>query len=280
MVIKMNGTRKIFLVVVVGIMLALLSATVSATTFYGNESELWCYKAESAPTIDGVISSGEWTDGDHIYWYYTPETNHRDANIYIYAKWDDTAIYVGVDLCPDNSSENGDYCYVFLDEDHDGDWGYGDTHDHYFYVAGSSPTDGTVASKNDSGYATDDDVPIAMGYDTSPNANYNHRMIEFQINLTAINYTTPPSTMGILVTGYGTLAPNYFSTDGANATNYDDNETVANWTDLKLSNQYYIAGRITNDIMPMIIALVGVAVTISILAAVVKSLGRTVTRMK
>jgi hypothetical protein len=271
MVNDMRGTVKLAIAVMTALMLSMVPFSASATTFYGNETELWCYKTDTAPTIDGVMSTGEWSDADRIYWYYTPETNHKDANIYIYSKWDDTAIYFCVDLCPDNTTENGDYCYLLLDEDHDGNFAMDSDWEHMVYTLGSSPTYGVMVAMNRTDAEGDGQVPTYMGFDSSPNVAWDHRIIEFQVNLTAINYST---TMGMIITGYGTLAPNYFSTEGANASNYDLNDTVANWTDLKLSNQYYIAGQITNEILPQIIALMGVVVTLAAVMVVFRSLGR------
>jgi len=166
-----------------------------------------------------------------------------------------------------------------LDEDHSGDWGYGSAYDHLFYVLGSSPNTAVGTSKNASGYGVMNGVTGSMGFDSSPHASYDHRIIEFQVNLTAINYTTPPSTMGMLVLGYGTLAPNYFSTDGANASNYYTNDTCVNWTDLKFSNQYYLSGRITNEIIPIMITLTEIIITVSVLFVFVKGIRKIVKRI-
>lgn len=263
----MRMTKTVSMMAAIFLILMSTAVVVSATTYDGNESDLYCYKKTRDVTIDGNISTGEWTDADSISWYYTPTTDHKDANIYCYAKWDDTYIYFMVDLCPDNSTEDLDYCMIYLDEDNDGKWGYGAAYEHLFEVLGSQVIN--TYAKNASGWSyADDDCSAYFGYSTSSKASWNHRIIEFRINLTAINRST---TMGILFSGYGTLAPNYFSTDGANASNHYENDTVANWTDLHMSNSQYLAGYIQQTLIPMVITLMGVVITVSILMVFVKS---------
>jgi hypothetical protein len=279
----MNKTTKIAFGVALAALLMVCTIPASATTFDGNETDLYCYQASVTPTIDGNISAGEWSDADNIHWYYTPISDHYNATIYCYAKWDADYIYFMVDLCPDNSSEELDFCEIWLDEDHDGDFSYGSTWEHFIDVEGDG--DVTLMSWNywelgmGSGFEHENltSASAYMGFDTSSRVVWEHRIIEFRLDLDLINIT---GTVGVMFDGYGTLSPNYFSTEGATSMNFDDNETVANWTDLHLLDTHYLTGTITDTLIPMVISLMGVIITVVVISTMVRVLGKSFKGMK
>jgi len=233
------------------------------TTYTSDTDELKCYILQNSVTIDGAIGSREWADADSMKWWFEPESNHKDAYIYVYAKWDGSNyIYFMVDLCPDNSSEEEDYCDWYLDEDHDHMFGYDPDWEHFGNVDGAGDTGiwsfNTPPNASHQDYA---DLPFAMGFGKSNKVTWNHRIIEFKI---ATSYINQSSTMGLLILGYGTLSPEYFSTEGANSTNYQTNDTCVNWTDLKLKDytkpvQYY-SPEMASEVMAVVMFIFLVAI--------------------
>ena len=241
----------------------------SETTYTSDTDELNCYILQNSVTVDGAIGSREWADAESMQWWFEPESEHKDAYIYVYAKWDGSNyLYLMVDLCPDNSTEEEDYCGWYLDEDHNSMFGYGTAkYEHYGTVYGDDTTSlWSFHDPPETGAEDYDDLPFAIGYGKTDKVAWNHRIIEFKIALSFINQT---STMGLLILGYGTLSPTYFSTEGANSTNYESNETCLNWTDLKLRDytkpvQYY-SPELASDIMTVVMFIFLVALLMTIL---------------
>ena len=235
----------------------------SETTYTSDTDELNCYLLQNSVTVDGAIGSREWADAESMKWWYEPETDHKDAFIYVYAKWDGSNyLYFMIDLCPDNSTEDEDYANWYLDEDHDSMFGYDPDYEHYGLVNGTGVTEiwsfNTPPPDSQQDY---DDLPFAMGFGKSDKVAWNHRIIEFKV---ATSYINQSSTMGILFMGYGTLSPEYFSTEGANSTNYDTNDTCANWTDLKLKDhtkpvQYY-SPEMASEVMAVVMFIFLIAI--------------------
>jgi hypothetical protein len=268
-VVSMNKTTKIVFGVVLAALLMVCTIPASATTFDGNESDLYCYQASVTPTIDGNISAGEWTDADSISWFYTPDSNHHDADIYCYAKWDASYLYLMVDLCPDNTTEDEDYCDISLDENHNGNWGYGADWEHAFDIRGNGFT-GILSVNHEElgmggGFEIENDTLDAfMGFATSSHAAWEHRIIEFRVGLDQFNVS---DEMGILFDGYGTLTPNYFSVEDGNPFTAWNNETVANWTTIHMMD----AEKTTfGGLTTIVVAFTGVMIAAAVLLGIVK----------
>lgn len=79
--------------------------------------------AAVAPTIDGEIDEDEYANATVIDMeYYSNSTTNRNDTIYIYFMNDNDWLYIAVDVLPDNTSTEGDFCYIAFDEDNNDEW--------------------------------------------------------------------------------------------------------------------------------------------------------------
>lgn len=235
-----GNIRQFFSLALVTVLMlwALASVPVrAATTFTDDTDELNCYLLKDTPTIDGQIAYHEWADAEFMKWWYEPISDHKDAYIYVYAKWDGSNyLYVMVDLCPDNSSEPEDYSMLYFDENHNNKFSWATpsaTWEHYTDVERGGFFDDVRAFRAPASYQTDGTPICEFGFGNTDNVAWQHTIIEYKL---ALSYLNESSTMGFLVTGYGTLSPNYFSCPTAGPSNFTNNATVDDWTHLNLLN--------------------------------------------
>jgi len=84
-------------------------------------------KSGISPTIDGVLTAGEWDDADSVSY------SKRIQDVTIYFKQDGNSFYVGFDI-PDASTFDFDDSGVNVDLDHDGE---GDPEDYFIEISRS-----------------------------------------------------------------------------------------------------------------------------------------------
>ena len=83
----------------------------SSVRAYSGDGVVAVYGA--TPTLDGIISPGEWDDAGNVTFSVT------NGNCTVYVKQNSTHLHVAFDV-PDNSSWAGEGSYVVLDVDHNG----------------------------------------------------------------------------------------------------------------------------------------------------------------
>ncbi|MFC1696898.1 FG-GAP repeat domain-containing protein [Nanoarchaeota archaeon] len=156
---------------------------------------LYSNYAETTPKIDGVIDDGEWDDANLTQFWFVPTSDHPEGYIYIYAKNDIDYLYFLLDVTPDNTWDGDDYCGYMIDLDYDYDY------DIEAYLQAYD----------------DPSFDEAIGFGTSPNAGYDHRICEFKLSrdnlldffFRSMNDIDLSLEMGIAFHGYGTLSPEW-----------------------------------------------------------------------
>ena len=70
----------------------------------------------AAITIDGDLSDSEWASADHkVEWFMDADPENSDGNNYMYITEDTDNLYVGLDLCSDQTNdEAGEWVGVWL----------------------------------------------------------------------------------------------------------------------------------------------------------------------
>ena len=192
-----------------GIIFSVLSP--SATAYSGN---LTCVAPEAStpPTIDGILSPGEWSSATRYSIYFVPSSAHPPDNIEVFLLHNATALFIAFDVQPDNTSDSSDAGFIFLDLNNNG------TQDMrlYFYRNG-----GRYAYLRNGTNCTNLVWSAAIGFNTTPQeSGRNHTIIEIEItintadsfsgssSITALPFANSP--VGILFSGLGTLAPNWY----------------------------------------------------------------------
>jgi len=69
------------------------------------------------PVIDGDIDNGEWSDAFVVYFDYEGYPSHLNDTIYEYFMNDADFLYIGIDICPDNTYDEDDWIELYFDED-------------------------------------------------------------------------------------------------------------------------------------------------------------------
>jgi len=158
----------------------------------GDACDLVSSYAKTSILADGEWSSWEWNDAAIKSWAFDADDRHVDGDIKIYIKNDDKFMYVLEDVTPDNSDESTN-CGGEVRCD---------------WTQISLEYDGEVYSckvLGDGSYQDcDDGFEFAPGYDSTPNAEYEHRFWEWRINLNDLQI---PEGANVKVTfgGYGTV---------------------------------------------------------------------------
>lgn len=199
------------------------------------ETEIDSVWASTPPTLDGVINEGEWDESAMTNIDFFPDPPHRNDTIYIYFMNDAEWLYIGVDLLPDNTTDEGDYVGAFFDEDNNGVFNLyaPQLEDYYAYgIANMSDDDDEylvpmlLESSNGFMYSAD--------FDTSVNDDdVDHRMWEFKIPLSNFKQGELElgDTIGVHLEGYGTLSPTWVYP-------LDTNYSVAtDWAEITLAEE-------------------------------------------
>lgn len=225
------------------VMVALVSISSVAVIGLGIEGdnyddELDIAWAEIPPTVDGDIDVGEYTNATVVDIDFYPDPPHRNDTIYIYFMNDADWLYIAVDLLPDNTSDDGDYCYIAFDEDNNDEWEAVSPNNEAFYViyieeelvraeaegliAGAESTKPFIWASDFTKTVNDDDV--------------NHRVWEFAIPLSNFIHGELDlgDTVGMCAFGYGTLAPAWDYPINSTEDDYDD---ATNWAELTLATE-------------------------------------------
>ena len=215
-----------------GLLFAITS--IPATAYAGNLT-LYAPKTSTPPTLDGILSPGEWSDAIHYNFYFEPESAHPPDDIDVFLMSDDNTLYIAYDVQPDDTNETNDRGIVLLDLNNDG------TQDMRLYAFRDGQRYQTLWNYTDCPSLV---WSAAVGFNISPQeTGRNHTIIEIKISINqADTYTSSSSItalpfgdspVGILFAGYGTLFPTWFfgnSTDAPdncelppyNATTYGD----------------------------------------------------------
>ena len=194
-----------------GILLGALGNPVVATN--GNLT-LYAPETSTPPTIDGILSPGEWSDAMHYSIYFVPTSPHPPDYIDIFLLSDNNTIYIAYDVQPDNSTDTDDCAYLAFDLNNNG------TRDFLLSVSRDFVQYNHVQWKwtNCSTLMWD----IAFGFDTTPQETGRiHTIIEIKLGINktdssvdqnASTLTHLPfgnSPVGAMFGGYGTLVPGW-----------------------------------------------------------------------
>ena len=194
-----------------GLLLAVTSVPATATN--GNLI-LYAPETSTPPTIDGVLSPGEWNGSTHYKTYFVPTSPHPPDDIDVFLLSQPDALYIAYDVQPDNSTDTDDCAYLAFDLNNNG------TRDFLLSVSRDFVQYNDVQWKwtNCSNLTWD----IAFGFNTTPQeTGRNHTIIEIKlgINKTDSSVDQNPSTLthlpfgnspvGVMFGGYGTLAPGW-----------------------------------------------------------------------
>ena len=165
------------------------------------------------PTIDGVLSPGEWSGATQLQIYFLPSSYHPPDYINVFLLSQDDTLYIAYDVLPDDTTEDADAAYLCLDLDNN------DTMDivMYAYRNPTFPRSVELKSTNCSSLIWG----IAFGNGTSPHEpNRNHTVIEMWFRVSQTPYTNQTATglthlplgnspVGAIFAGYGTLTPTW-----------------------------------------------------------------------
>ncbi len=182
----------------------------------------------SPPTIDGILSPGEWSGATQLQIYFEPTSYHPPDYINVFLLCQNDALYIAYDVLPDDTTEPGDQAFIFLDLNNNG------TEDVWLTFGRSGGfskqlIDGTnlinLVWDFDFGFTTTDLEPDRI-----------HTTFELMVKInradtftgdatfTALPFANSP--VGILFSGYGTLSPTWYLGNSSAApdnpqTNYD-----------------------------------------------------------
>ena len=225
------------------VMLAVMSIAIAPMTAMGfglagddYEIEIDSAWTDLPPTLDGDITADEYDNATVVSFDFYPDPPHRNDTIYIYFMNDADFLYIAVDLLPDNSSDDGDYCFLAFDEDDNDEFEEADPDNEDWYVISvetsvtRTETSGLVAYPYGS-----NDFLFGADYTTTVNdGTVKHRVWEFAIPISnfAEGDLDLGDTVGFSACGYGTLAPTW--TYPINYTD-DDPDDATNWTKLTLA---------------------------------------------
>lgn len=171
--------------------------------------------ASTIPTIDGVLTPGEWDDAQNYSFYFVPTSIHPADDIVVFLKYSGNVLYIAYDVQPDNTTDNDDMGMIQFDLNNNG------TQDLYMEIHRDFSTLGARLGSGE--YNLSNLIwGIAFGNTTSPlEQSRNHTTIEFAININrtlpytnqaAASLTALPlgnSNFKILFSGYGTLTPTW-----------------------------------------------------------------------
>lgn len=182
-----------------------------AATYSGN---LTCYApvTSTPPTIDGILSPGEWSGATHYSIYFVPTSAHPPDYIDVFLLSNATALFIAYDVQPDNTSDPNDYAYIFLDLNNNG------TEDLWLVFSRSVGAYAQLIGGTD---VLNLVWTYAFGFNTTPQeTGRNHTIFELMVRINQADsftgvatFTALPfahSPVGILFSGYGTLSPTWY----------------------------------------------------------------------
>ncbi|NVM30894.1 MAG: hypothetical protein HWN65_18785 [Candidatus Helarchaeota archaeon] len=209
-----------------------------AATYSGN---LTCYAPTTSipPTIDGILSPGEWSGATHYSIYFVPTSDHPPDYIDVFLLSNATALFVAYDVQPDNTSEVDDYAYIFLDLNNNG------TED--LRLAFSRGV-GDYAELIDYTSCLNLVWTSAFGFNTTPQeTGRDHTIFELMVRINQTDTFTGSNTstglpfahspVGVLFSGYGTLSPTwYLGNSSAAPSNPQTNSSATTYANLYLGS--------------------------------------------
>ncbi len=177
------------------------------------DTTLLCPKTALTPTIDGLMSPGEWNDAARYYFFFRPTSGHPDDNISIFLKHNDTHLFMCYDVEPDDDNSTDDAGHLFLDLNNTGN------KDVSFQVV----RDGSrFVSQTFIGNLPNLNFTAAFGFNlTAQEPARTHTIIEWMISINRTanyigqNLTSASSLpfgtnpIGVVFGGYGTLSPEW-----------------------------------------------------------------------
>ena len=222
-----------------GISLAVALALVTSAFFVTGfgvegdeyETEIDVPWATTPPTIDGIITEGEWDDAEVVMIDFYPGPPNRNDTIYIYFMNDAEYLYIGIDLLPDNTTTYTTYTNTLIfDEDNNDVFEYYHPDNEGWYLV-------YVNNLIPESYAAKQFLWV-YGFDVSPNdEDVDHVMWEFAIPIDNFIHGELElgDTVGFSVNGYASLVPTWDYPINTTGNGSWDGEYASNWAKLTLS---------------------------------------------
>ena len=180
----------LLILVVVPIASLMPNASGQTSTTVSSSPSLVAGLAIVKPKIDGVWSPGEWDDANEYYFSYVYSTVYGMAEAYLRCKYDDSSLYLLVDVPSDNGStfmsEGKNYTAnlaISLDLNMDG-LSTSDKADPEFIIYSNANVTTVTFSANEPSWSSQ--IIVAQKLGSSPHESKPHRIYEISMPLQSL----------------------------------------------------------------------------------------------
>lgn len=207
--------------------MSIIVAPFNALAVGGVEGDEYVTEIDSGWTnatsvLDGNIANGEYASAFVVSWYFEPVDydTYQNETIYLYVMNDAEYLYIALDVCPDNVSDESDYITVLFDDDNNCVYEYTDPDYEGFY-----------GIMEDNSTELNHALLWACGFQTTANCDIDHRIWELKIPLSnfAGGELELGDTVGMAI--YGEYEEYMYP---FNYTDWD-NEDATNWSKVTLA---------------------------------------------